>query len=54
VVLTWDMSHFVKAGKYGVNPHSILVRFDCDLSLRVDDPDMKGTGIRHNLDVYYR
>jgi hypothetical protein len=30
------------------------VRFDCDLSLDVDDPAMKATGIRHNLDVYYR
>ncbi|WP_299555915.1 glycoside hydrolase [Seonamhaeicola sp.] len=52
--ITWGMSHFVNAGKYGVNPHSILVRFDCDLSLDVDDPDMKHTGIRHDLDVYYK
>ncbi|GAB3649896.1 hypothetical protein GCM10028791_16300 [Echinicola sediminis] len=52
--ITWGLSHFVNAGTYGVNPHSILTRFDCDLSLDVDDPRMKETGIRHDLDVYFR
>ncbi|MFY0628542.1 MAG: glycoside hydrolase [Reichenbachiella sp.] len=51
--ITWGLSHFVNAGEYGVNPHSILARFDCDLSLEVDDPVMKVTGIRHDLGVYF-
>ena len=52
--ITWGLSHFVNAGKYGINQHSILARFDCDLSLDVDDPIMKETGVRHNLDVYFK
>ncbi len=52
--ITWGLSHFINAGKSGVNPHSVLARFDCDLSLDVDDPIMKKTGIRHDLEVYYK
>lgn len=52
--ITWGLSHFINAGKSGVNQHSILARFDCDLSLDLDDPVMKETGIWHDLDVYFR
>jgi hypothetical protein len=52
--ITWGLSHFVNAGKNGINPHSILARFDCDLSQDLDDPVMKETGVRHDLDVYFR
>ena len=51
--ITWGLSHFINAGKAGVNQHSILVRFDCDLSQDLDDPIMKQTGIRHDPQVYY-
>lgn len=52
--ITWGLSHFVNAGQYGLNQHSILARFDCDLSQDVDDPVMKETGVRHDLEVYFR
>lgn len=52
--ITWGLSHFTNAGKNGVNPHSILARFDCDLSRDFDDPKMKETGVWHDLDVYFR
>ena len=51
--ITWGLCHFVNAGEYGINQHSVLARFDCDLSLDIDDPEMKNTGIRHQLDVYF-
>ncbi len=52
--ITWGISHLAPA--YGWDPSvSILMRFDCDLSLDLHDPDMK----RHeyfNMDpeLYYR
>ena len=33
--------------------HSLLMRFDCDLSLDVHDPDMKRHGYRHKPEFYY-
>jgi hypothetical protein len=51
--ITWGLSHFTNAGKNGVNQHSILARFDCDLSLDIDDPVMKKTGVWHKPDVYF-
>ncbi|NMH88686.1 glycoside hydrolase family 117 protein [Flavivirga algicola] len=51
--ITWGLSHLAPA--YGWNPSvSILMRFDCDLSLDVHDPEMK----RHkyyyfNPEFYY-
>ena len=51
--ITWGLSHFTNAGEKGVNQHSILARFDCDLSQQIDDPAMKQTGIWHNVDVYF-
>ncbi|WNJ16566.1 glycoside hydrolase [Pontibacter sp. G13] len=52
--ITWGLSHFTNAGKNGVNPHSILARFDCDLSQTLDDPRMKQTGTYHDPQVYFR
>lgn len=52
--ITWGLSHFTNAGENGVNPHSILARFDCDLSQQVNDPVMKETGTWHSLDVYFK
>ena len=50
--ITWGVSHFTGMGEKGAK-YSILARFDCDLSLDLDDPVMK----RHNPwlspDVYF-
>ena len=51
--ITWGLSHFTTAGKRGVNQHSILARFDCDLSQDVHDPNMKRTVTWHDLDVFF-
>ncbi|MEM9080528.1 MAG: glycoside hydrolase [Verrucomicrobiota bacterium] len=51
--ITWGLSHFTNAGGPG-KQHSILARFDCDLSLDVDDPFFKGTGVWHKPEVYFR
>jgi hypothetical protein len=34
--------------------HSIMARFDCDLSLDVHDPAMKSTRVWHSPDVYFK
>ncbi len=52
--ITWGLCHFTNAGKNGVNPHSILARFDCDLSQAIHDPVMKRTGVYHDPEVYFR
>lgn len=51
--VTWGLSHFTNAGKNGVNQHTILARFDCDLSQKIHDPTMKKTGIWQAVDVYF-
>lgn len=51
--ITWGLAHFINMGgkdKF----HSILVRFDCDLSQDIDDPEMKRHRVNHEPDVYYR
>ena len=40
--ITWGLSHFTNAGEKG-SGHSILARFDCDLSQDIDAPEMKET-----------
>lgn len=52
--ISWGLSHFTNAGTYGVNPHSVLARFDCDLSLDLDDPAMKSTGTYFKPEEYYK
>lgn len=54
--ITWGLCHFRNIGGEpgeGRN-HSILARFDCDLSLDVNDPSMKQTDIFFNPDVYFK
>ena len=51
--ITWGLAHFINQGgreKF----HSILVRFDCDLSQDLHDPEMKKHRVNHQPDVYYR
>ncbi|WP_276167318.1 glycoside hydrolase family 117 protein [Zobellia alginiliquefaciens] len=50
--ITWGLAHFISLG--GKDQfHSKLVRFDCDLSLDLDDPEMKNHRVNHKPDVYY-
>jgi len=52
--ITWGLSHFINAGTRETK-HSILARFDCDLSLEVDDPRFKHHNPAFNLkpEVYF-
>ncbi len=49
--ITWGVCHY---DLWGENPHTILLRFDCDLSLDVNDPEMKKNHVRPSLEDYYR
>lgn len=51
--ITWGISHFTQVGARDRN-HSILTRFDCDLSPDVHDPAMKRTGTYLAPEIYYR
>jgi len=51
--ITWGLCHFINAGTRG-RQHSIMARFDCDLSLDVHDPTMKSTKVWHHPDVYFK
>ncbi|RMF89280.1 MAG: glycoside hydrolase [Planctomycetota bacterium] len=50
--VTWGLCHFTNAGGPG-KQHSILARFDCDLSLDVDDPRLKQTHVWLPPEVYF-
>ena len=51
--ITWGISHFINLGGKG-QFHSMLTRFDCDLSLDVDYPEMKKHRVNHKPDVFWR
>ena len=51
--ITWGISHFTNFNSYKTN-HSILVRFDCDLSLNIHDEDMKKHHSYKKADFYYQ
>jgi hypothetical protein len=51
--ITWGLCHNTWAGTRGKG-HTVLMRFDCDLSLDVDYPDMKKHGYMHNPEFYYQ
>ncbi|MEL6256170.1 MAG: glycoside hydrolase [Bacteroidota bacterium] len=51
--ISWGLSHFTFLGG-PTRKHSILTRFDCDLSQDIEDPIMKKTGVYHQPEVYYR
>jgi hypothetical protein len=51
--VTWGLCHFINAGTREKR-HSIMARFDCDLSLDVHDPAMKRTSVWHHPDVYFQ
>ena len=47
----WGLCHINPDGGGAVNK-SILARFDCDLSLDVDQPDFKRNNLRFNKQTY--
>ncbi len=51
--ITWGISHFTNATNWSQN-HSILTRFDCDLSQDVDDYDMKHHNEYYKPDFYFK
>ncbi len=50
--VSWGMGHYVKFSP--VAQHSILLRYDCDLSLDVDDPIMKANYVHPTLEELLR
>ncbi|MEM9081566.1 MAG: glycoside hydrolase [Verrucomicrobiota bacterium] len=50
--ITWGLCHFRNQG-FPDHNHSFLARFDCDLSLDLDDPEMKETDIFNHPEIYF-
>lgn len=50
--ITWGLCHFINAGT-AKSRHSIIARFDCDLSLDLDDPDLKSPHVWHRPEVHF-
>jgi hypothetical protein len=51
--ISWGLCHFKGLGGPGKS-HSVLARFDCDLSLDIDDPEFKQTDTFVSPDVYFQ
>ncbi|WP_152286490.1 glycoside hydrolase family 117 protein [Flavicella marina] len=51
--ITWGISHFTAVNGWSTN-HSILTRFDCDLSQDLNDPDMKKSYMTYKPEHYYK
>jgi len=51
--ITWGISHFTNAAMDWNRNHSVLTRFDCDLSLDLDDAQMKGHGYKYGPEFHY-
>ena len=54
--ITWGLCHFRDVLKVGGNSqsYSILARFDCDLSLDLDDPEMKESDIFNDSSINFK
>lgn len=52
--ISWGLSHFINAGGNWKNNHTILTRFDCDLSQETDEPEMKGHYNLYTPEFYYK
>jgi hypothetical protein len=52
--VTWGLSHFTNASGNWKRNYAVMTRFDCDLSLDVDDPQMKRNHVRYRPEHYYR
>lgn len=51
--ITWGLSHFTNAGTPATQ-HSMLARFDCDLSLDVHEPEWKSTHYDFKPEFYFK
>ena len=51
--ITWGISHLTNVTKWEQN-HAMLLRFDCDLSLELDDPEMKSHHNYQKPEFYFR
>ncbi|APZ45558.1 glycoside hydrolase [Polaribacter reichenbachii] len=51
--ITWGVSHLTNVTEWSKN-HAILLRFDCDLSLDVDDQQMKKSQYYRKPAFYYK
>jgi len=52
--ITWGLCHFRNIGKSEGKSHSIFARFDCDLSLDINDPLMKETDILNDSSINFK
>lgn len=52
--ITWGISHFTNAGEDWSRNHTILTRFDCDLSLDIHDVEMKEHGYKYGPEFHYQ
>ena len=52
--IQWGLSHVTNASGDWNRNHSILLRFDCDLSLDLHDPEMKKHSTYYAPDFYYQ
>jgi hypothetical protein len=51
--ITWGMAHFINLGGKG-QFHSMLTRFDCDLSQDFNDPEMKEPRVNYTPEDYFK
>ncbi|MCP9235260.1 family 43 glycosylhydrolase [Lewinella sp. JB7] len=51
--ITWGIAHLTNVTTWAQN-HAVLLRFDCDLSQDVHDPDMKNHSYYYKPDFYYQ
>lgn len=52
--ISWGLCHFRNVKKAEGKSHSFLARFDCDLSLDIEDPLMKETDIFNHPEIYFQ
>lgn len=52
--ISWGLCHFRDLNIEDGRRHSILARFDCDLSLDVDDPEMKQSDIFNDPEINFK
>ncbi len=52
--ITWGMAHFINYNSNWGTFHSVLTRFDCDLSQDIHDPEMKEPRIPFTPQDYYK
>ncbi|MEO0731947.1 MAG: glycoside hydrolase, partial [Bacteroidota bacterium] len=51
--ITWGISHLTNVTTWAQN-HSMLLRFDCDLSRDLHDPEMKKHSYYYKPEFYFR